>query len=74
MSSILWILLALILIVLAYKLYGKSGVKSVLLLAGLLLIKDAALHVLGKTAEFIVVGLFVILAIAIYVVRRSRQE
>lgn len=74
MTLILWILLALILIALVCKLYGKSGVSSVLLFAGALLIKDAALHIWGKTAEIIVVGLFAMVAIAVYLVRRGRQE
>ena len=69
-----WILLTVFLVLLVFKLYGKPGVVSVMLLGGALLTKDAALHFLGKTAECIVVGLIAVIAIAIFIIRRQSQE
>jgi len=55
-----------------YKIYGKSGLWSALLLAGMLLTKDAVLHLWGPPAEYACVTLFVVAAVIIYMIRRRR--
>ena len=70
-----WILLSIVLLALVAFLYGRKGLSSVIVLAGALLAKDAFAHFLGKTGEWIFVGLFAILCIAIYVTnRRNRNQ
>jgi hypothetical protein len=52
----IWIPLSLILLAVVFKLYGKPGLESALLLAGALLIKDAAFHFAGKLGEWLVLA------------------
>jgi hypothetical protein len=70
----LWIPIALVLLLVVFRLYGWSGVVSASLFAGALLVKDAAAHFWGKLGEGLVVGAYVVLAIAIYVLRRLRRN
>jgi len=74
MKLTFWILIVLCLCALVLKFYGKAGLKSVLVFAGILLTKDAISHFFGKTAEWIFIGLLAALAIAIYFVRRSKLD
>jgi hypothetical protein len=67
-----WILLAIVLLVVVAKLYGRKGVSSSIVLAGALLAKDAARHFGGIVAEWIVVGLFGILCVGIYITKRRK--
>lgn len=70
----LWIPIALVLLLVVFRLYGRSGVVSASLFAGALLVKDAAAHFWGKLGEGLVAGAYVALAIAIYVLRRMRRK
>jgi len=74
METMIWIPIALILSAVVFILYGKSGLKSALLLAGALLIKDAAARFAGKQGEWLVVGLFAVLAIGIYILKRKNKK
>ena len=69
-----WIFLAAILLALVAFLYGRKGLSSVIVLAGALLAKDVVGRYWGKAAEWIFVGLFAILCIAIYVTKRRNQN
>ena len=72
-SNMYWVLLAIVLLVVVAKLYGRKGVSSVIVFAGALLAKDAVGHFWGKKAEWIFVSLFAVLCIAIYVIRRRKR-
>jgi preprotein translocase subunit SecG len=69
-----WILLSAVLLAVVAFLYGRKGLSSVIALAGALHAKDAVGHFLGTRAEWIFVGLFAILCIAIYVTKRRNQN
>src|ERR1039457_3908777 len=58
MNIPLLILCSIALLAVVLKVCGKKGLSSVLLLLGVLLVKDAARRLWGHTAEWIVVGLF----------------
>ncbi len=73
-SLVLWILLAAVLLALVAKLYGWKGVLSVAGLGGALLAKDAIRRSWGHTAEWIFVGLFAILCIALYLIRHRKRD
>jgi hypothetical protein len=70
----IWIPMAIILLAVVFILYGKSGLKSALLLAGALLIKDAAAHFAGKLGEWLIVSLYAVVAIGIYIIRRNKKK
>ena len=76
MKSTFWIPIAAILVIYLtlYKVYGKSGVKSVSLLVGMLLVNDGVSHFFGKTAEYIFVGFLAAVAIVIYSARRQSKK
>src|ERR1019366_5498391 len=73
MNIPLLILCSIALLAVVLKLCGKKGLSSVLLLLGVLLVKDAARRLWGHTAEWIVVGLFAVPCVAIYIIRRQRR-
>ena len=73
MNIPLLILCSIALLAVVLKVCGKKGLSSVLLLLGVLLVKDAARRLWGHTAEWIVVGLFGVPCVAIYIIRRQRR-
>jgi len=70
---ILWTLATIVICTLVFRFYGKSGLLSVLLLAGILLAKGAISHFLGRMAEWVFVGIFGALCVTIYILRRRNQ-
>lgn len=73
-SLILWILASVIACALAFRFYGKSGLKFALSLTATLLIKDAISRFWGPKAEYIFVGVIVVVAIFIYVARQKNRD
>ena len=70
----IWIPITLILFAVVFKLYGRAGVCSALLLGGALIIKDVAAHFAGSLGEWLVVSLYAVVAIAIYVLKRKNKK
>jgi hypothetical protein len=69
-----WILVSAVLLALVTRFYGRKALSSVLALAGALLAKDAAGHFWGRTAEWSVVGLFAVLCVGIYAIKRRNRD
>jgi hypothetical protein len=73
MNIALLILCSIGLAAVVFKICGWKGLNSVLLFAGVLLLKDGAGHLWGRIAEWTVVGLFAAACIAMYIIQRRTR-